>query len=108
MVKVTVYQNSDQEFTGFDTYDHAGFDDDGHDIVCAAVSVLTINCINSIEVLAGAPAETDQSEEDAMIRFRLTGAPTAETQLLLASYVLGLQSIEENYGNYLDLIIKEV
>ena len=108
MVKITVYQNSNQEYVGFDSYDHAGYDDDGHDIVCAAVSALTINCINSIEVLTGVPAETESSEEEASIRFRLLGSPTKQSQLLLASYVLGLQSIEEDYGNFLDLVIEEV
>ena len=48
MVKITVYQNHDQQFVGFDCLGHAEYSDE-NDIVCAAVSAMTINCINSIE-----------------------------------------------------------
>ncbi len=48
MVKITVYQNHDQQFVGFDCLGHAEYSDE-NDIVCAAVSAMTINCMNSIE-----------------------------------------------------------
>ncbi|MFR5702513.1 MAG: ribosomal-processing cysteine protease Prp [Eubacterium ramulus] len=43
MVKITVYQNHDQQFVGFDCLGHAEYSDE-NDIVCAAVSAMTINC----------------------------------------------------------------
>ena len=49
MIHVTIYQNKRKEYTGFKTYGHAGFSDEGQDIVCAAASVLIINTVNAIE-----------------------------------------------------------
>ena len=51
MIEVTVYKTMRHEYAGFDMSGHAGYDDIGKDIVCAAVSVLVINTLNSIEVL---------------------------------------------------------
>ena len=39
---------------GFHVEGHAGYADYGQDIVCSAVSVLVINCINSIDELTDA------------------------------------------------------
>ena len=50
MIEVTVYQNTDGKKIGFSSVGHAGYDEYGHDIVCAGVSALVINCINSILV----------------------------------------------------------
>ena len=49
MIEVTVYKTMRHEYAGFDMSGHAGYDDIGKDIVCAAVSVLVINTLNSIE-----------------------------------------------------------
>ena len=51
MIKITVYKNSEQEYTAFHCIGHAEYADAGEDIVCAAVSVLVINTVNSIEKL---------------------------------------------------------
>ena len=48
MIQITIYKNKKHEYMGFDVDGHAGFDDSGHDIVCAAVSALVINTINSV------------------------------------------------------------
>ncbi|MGI5932761.1 MAG: ribosomal-processing cysteine protease Prp [Eubacterium sp.] len=108
MVKVTVYRNSAGLYTGFDVWDHAEYAEEGADIICAAVSALTINCINSIERLTDTSFEHEAEEADARIRFRLKGAPGKDADLLMQSFLLGIQEIENNYSRYVDLIIKEV
>ena len=49
MTKVTIYKNDMNECVGFRAYGHAGYAEEGQDVVCAAISVLTINTMNSIE-----------------------------------------------------------
>ncbi len=49
MITVIVYQRSDGEYIGFETSGHAGYADEGYDIICAAVSALTVNAVNSVE-----------------------------------------------------------
>ena len=52
MIHVTIFCNEDRECVGFQTEGHAEYADPGEDIICAAVSVLVINTINSIETFA--------------------------------------------------------
>ena len=49
MIKVTIYKTERQEYVGFDMEGHAGYAEAGEDIVCAGVSALVINALNSIE-----------------------------------------------------------
>lgn len=107
MVKITVYQNHDQQFVGFDCLGHAEYSDE-NDIVCAAVSAMTINCMNSIEEFTDALFYCDSNETDGMISFRITENNGADAQLLLKSLVLGLENMESNYEEYIDLIFEEV
>ena len=107
MIKITIYQDNMSRFTGFDCEDHAGYAEAGSDIVCAAVSVLTINCINSIEVLTEDDFTQDVDEVNARISFRLE-TYGHDAQVLFHSMVLGLEEIESNYSEYIDIIFKEV
>ena len=49
MIHAAIYQNERREITGFCLKGHAGYAQDGADIVCAAASVLVINTINALE-----------------------------------------------------------
>ena len=90
---------------GFKSMGHAGFADSGYDIICAGVSALVINFINSAEELCH--AETD--EETGMIDYRLDKPATGDVALLMDSMILGLKGIQRDYGNeYIILDFKEV
>ena len=105
MITVTIYKHSSQ-YKGFRCEGHAGYDEEGYDIVCAAVSVLTINTVNSIEAFTedGFSGEVN----DGFISCELTGEISKETSLLLDSMVLGLTEIQKNYDKYMQLRFKEV
>ena len=109
MTKVTIYKNVKNECVGFKVFEHAGFAEDGSDIVCAAISVLTINTMNAIEQFTDVDFTQDVDEDACSIEFRIN-QPTKETTLLLDTMVLGLQTMEEseNYTDYIDLIFEEV
>ena len=49
MIDVTLFQNDSGDYVGFRMTGHAEYAEYGSDIVCAAVSVLVINTINSVE-----------------------------------------------------------
>lgn len=107
MVKITIFQDSEQNFTGFDCIGHAGYAEE-NDIVCAGVSALVINCINSIETLTDAPFTCDSQEEAGRISFRFTGRSGADAQLLVSSLALGLSEIENSCDEFIDVIFEEV
>ena len=107
MIQITIYQNRNQQFVGFDCLGHAEYAEE-NDIVCAAVSALVINCINSIESFTEDSFHCDSEENSGMISFRLDEASGDDTQLLLKSLVLGLQKMESSYEEYIDVIFEEV
>ncbi len=109
MVSITIDTNSAQEYTAFHCIGHSGYAESGEDIVCAAVSVLVINTINSIEHLVSDAFELSSDQETGRIDFSLSDGYSKESLLLIQSMALGLQGIQQNYGTeYLKLTFKEV
>ncbi|MBP3736633.1 MAG: ribosomal-processing cysteine protease Prp [Lachnospiraceae bacterium] len=88
---------------------HAGFAEEGEDIVCAAISALTINTVNCLEEIVREEMTTESSEDGAVIGIRFPKVPGKEATLLIDCLLYGLRSIREQYGkSYLNLEIKEV
>ncbi len=109
MIKITVYKNSEQEYTAFHCIGHAEYAEPGEDIVCAAVSVLVINTVNSIETLLSDEFDIVTDSESGLIDFSLKKGYSREALLLIRSLVLGLQGIQKSYGtDYVTLTFKEV
>lgn len=108
MTKITFYQREDGSFQGFDSSDHAGYAEEGQDIVCSAVSALVINFVNSLEEFTDNHYQVDVDQQNAKINVIFTEELSDEGSLLLKSLILGLTSIEEDHGQYLDVIFEEV
>ncbi|MCC8141596.1 MAG: ribosomal-processing cysteine protease Prp [Lachnospiraceae bacterium] len=107
MVNVTFYLNQKNKLTGFDCAGHADFAE-SQDIVCAGISALVINCINSIELLTEDVFFCDRKKNGGNIQFRLAEGFSEKSQLLLRSLALGLQNMERDYEGNIDLIFEEV
>ena len=103
MIKVTIYKTDRHEYAGFDISGHAEYSESGSDIVCAAVSAIVINTINSIDRFTDDKTSCVSDEESGEI-------PSHDASLLLDSMVLGLEQIEDSneYEPYIDIIFKEV
>ena len=110
MVQVTVYRDEKKECVGFQAKGHAGYSEEGQDIVCAAVSVLIINTMNAIEIYADDETSLVSDDMDGLINFMIKGKPSKEAALLLKTMVLGLRDMadDENYAEYIQLTFKEV
>jgi len=119
MIKVTIFQDKKLNYYGFDVKGHAGYADAGHDIICAAVSMLVINTINAIEAFTKDNTTMVDDEDQGSIEFRFPDKPSSkEARLLLDTMVMGLESIEDVNGqfsddddtrrSYVDIIYKEV
>ena len=98
MTTITITKDASGTYKGFECSGHAGFADSGKDIVCAAVSVLTINTINSIEKFTGDQIDTFQDPEEGILGANFRKAPSDEADLLMRSFELGVTSIFEQYG----------
>lgn len=108
MTTITIFQNHDQ-VTGFRCIGHSGYAEAGTDIICAGISALVFNTINSIEAFTSARFRLDMEEESGLIDFELDQKADHDTALLIDSMILGLQGIQSDYGNdYIILNFKEV
>ncbi len=107
MITVEIRKSGD-EYVGFSSKGHAGYSEEGYDIICAAVSVLTVNTINSIEKFTDDAFKAEAA--DGMVRWKFTELPLSkEAKLLMDSLVLGLEKIQENYGKkYIKIIEKRL
>ena len=109
MTHITIYRNQENAFTGFLCEGHAGYADAGEDIVCAGISTLVINTINSIEALTTTQILADADAESGTIHVNLPSGCDEHAKLLVDAMILGLQGIQNNYGNdYIVLEFREV
>ena len=98
MIKVTMSKNKNGDYNGVCMDGHAGYGEFGQDIVCAAVSALFINTVNSIETFTEDSFRLDEDAKNDRVEFVLTSEISPETSLFMKSLLLGLQGIEEEYG----------
>lgn len=108
MITITIYQNH-EDVTGFRCIGHSGYAESGSDIICAGVSALVINTINSIDALTTSTFQIDTEEESGLIDFTFDKGADHDAQLLVKSMILGLKGIQNDYGNeFIILDFKEV
>ena len=98
MTTITITKTSEDNFKKIECKGHAGFADEGEDIVCAAISVLTINLLNSIEKFTDDGIVITQDEKKGLITLEFKDTPSKEADLLMKSFELGVNSIFEQYG----------
>ena len=109
MTEITIYRNENHDVEGFTCSGHAGYSEFGSDIVCASISVLVINTINSIETFTSVAYVCEADEETGDIDFRFTEEISSDASLLIESMILGLREIQNEYGKkFLILDFKEV
>ncbi|MCR4740384.1 MAG: ribosomal-processing cysteine protease Prp [Lachnospiraceae bacterium] len=109
MISVKIYEDQEGQTKGFKVSGHALFDNKGRDIVCAGVSILTINTVNSIEkFLPDQKMQVNSDNRNGYIECILDGTISEKARLLLDTYVFGIENIEENYGKKYIEIVKEV
>lgn len=107
MITITV-KKRDGFYLEFVSKGHAGYAEEGQDIVCAAVSALIITTVNSLETFTAEKFET--KEKDGFVSIRFHDYPNTDRgKLLMDSLILGLTEIEHSYNNrYLTVKVKEV
>ena len=109
MTKITIYKSKEGNYTRFTCSGHSGYAESGSDIVCASISILVINTINSMELLAKEKMDVNENEDEGYIDCKFLYKLSDEAKLLMDSMILGLESIAEQCGRkYLRLKFKEV
>lgn len=96
MIRVRVVKG-EEGYRQFFIDGHAGYAKKGKDIVCAAVSALVINAINSIERFTDDRFTCD-CKEGVVQSWEFPSGVSSKTGLLMDSLLLGLQMICDSYG----------
>ncbi len=111
MTKVTFFKR-DGIYFGFEESGHAGFAEAGEDIICSAISAMTMLIINTVEVSYASDVEYSIDEETTNIKVTVLGAlPDYEVDEkkryaisgLIQGYFLQLNDMLEDYYDYLDV-----
>ena len=109
MIQVDVFSDSNGNVKGIEVKGHADYDDYGRDIICAAVSCLTLNMANSVERFTEDEFDGSAEETGGHFTFRFTDKVSAESKLLMDSLILGIENIQASYGEkYIKIRFKEV
>ena len=101
MITARLFQNSEKKYWGFEIEGHAGYAEEGEDIICSAVSVLALNTANSIEALTNVKPICTMKDGFLSCKIpilREAKRNYSDVNLLLDSLALGLRSISESYG----------
>ena len=117
MTKVVFFRN-DGIFYGFREQGHTGYGEEGYDILCAALSSMSMLIINSVnvvfageldytvdegatEIMVQSKSALPEFEEDERKRYAISG--------LFMSYYIQLNDLMEEYYDFLqvDIIDKE-
>ena len=114
MTTITFYK-ADGFYYGFEEQGHTGYGESGEDILCSALSSMTMLIINAIEVTYGCNVDYTIDEETTDIRLIAKSAlPKYEKDEkkqyavsgLIQAYFYQLMDLTEEYYDYLD--VKEI
>ncbi len=116
MTKI-VFFRSGGTYYGFEEQGHTGYGDAGDDVLCAALSAMTMLIINTIEVAYASDVDYSVNEGATHIIVRSKAAlPEFESDEnkryavsgLFLSYYYQLNDMIEEYYDYLDVEVKDV
>jgi uncharacterized protein YsxB (DUF464 family) len=111
MTKVVFYKQ-DGVFYGFHEVGHAGYGEFGSDIICSALSAMTMLIINTIEVSWGVDVKFEIDEEttditvivkEALPKYASSDEKQFAVSGLIQGYFYQLMDMIEDYGDYIDV-----
>lgn len=103
MIKINLLRKSAQ-LLGFEITGHSDYAQSGQDIVCAAVSILSFTAVNTLNFYHKKFDFCDDKD-----RFYLElKSNDITTDVILNNFRIGIESLTENYKEYVRLHLKEV
>lgn len=107
MIKVIVSVDKNGDYKSIEFSGHALFADYGNDIVCAAVSILALNTLNSIEALCGDEFDAIDNVAKGYLKAEFKSKLSEKADLLMKSLMLGLDGISHEYGKKFITILRQ-
>jgi uncharacterized protein YsxB (DUF464 family) len=116
MTKI-VFFRSGGVYYGFEEHGHTGYASAGDDILCSALSAMTMLVINTIEVAYASNVEytVDDGAAHIMVRSKSALVEFEEDERkryaisgLFMSYFYQLNDLREEYYDFLDVEVKDI
>ena len=105
MIQATFF-GTPKKLSGFSLSGHAGYDDYGHDIVCASVSSAVQMTVNGVtEVLE---LNANVNVEENLIEMKLSEQNAQKAQPFLQALLLHLNLLSEDYEGTIQVNLTEV
>ncbi|WP_095066215.1 ribosomal-processing cysteine protease Prp [Veillonella rodentium] len=101
MVSIGIQRNSDGQVTGCHMSGHAGYDEHGFDIVCAALSALSATAMLGLTRIAEQEGEYTNSE--GRCDMVLSGMINRSGQDILETMILGFEEISRQYPEFVQI-----
>lgn len=80
---------------------HAGYAKKGHDIVCAAISILVYNLESSVLKLTDDVVDFIYKDDGVYIEFKTM---SESSKILFDSFIIGIDGLVDNYSDYVELV----
>ena len=115
MTKVVFYKKHGIYY-GFHEIGHAGYAEFGEDIVCSALSAMTMLIVNTVEVVWGADVDYAYDEEsgditvtvkEALPEYASSDKKQYAISGLIEGYFYQLMDMIEDYGDFIDVEAEE-
>ena len=115
MTKIVFYKTNDV-FYGFEEQGHTGYGESGDDVLCAALSSMTMLILNAIEVAYASDVEytIDEKTTDvkviakgALSKFEKDDKKRYAVSGLIMAYYYQLNDLVEEYYDYLSVDVEE-
>lgn len=109
MIHVWVHKEPSGRIRSFEMKGHANFAEHGKDLVCAAASAVSFGAVNAIIELTGNEPKIDMGTDGGylFVEFPATNTEDAATQLIAKAMIVSLQTIENDYGQYIQIKFKQ-
>lgn len=104
-----IFKKKCDDVISFNIKGHADSVKDGYDLVCCAVSSISITIANGITEIAKVNSSIHM--DDGFLSLSLENNSLEhrkKCQMLMKTMVLGLKSIEKSHGEYINVIVEEV
>jgi len=98
-IRFIIWADDQGRIREFELSGHAGFAEEGQDIVCAGVSALSIAAINGLEYFLSEVPKVQES--DGYLNCQIIGINEQElekAQWILQTMKLGIEQIQTTYG----------
>ena len=101
MIKAKFFKDNQGNLSGFDISGHAGYAEEGSDIICAAVSAIAYTAVGYFDEKKICGTKPNYSEHSGHMKLLLSQeeSNTNEAKVILEATLIGLKQIELSYGS---------